>query len=468
MLPADDNDNDAEEPSVTAPLLGSSGRANSGSRDGLIQPAPLKSGELASPKRSASPEPAAASSGASNVASGSESGGQFASTSTVTGRKGRMSAASGISLSAPKYLRTGSKAASTFQKLPSSKTLLEIKKKDKKGDTNNWEKFVAVICWPFLLFASPVQPNKHQRLFWFGRKGHAFLIHTLKLLMFGSVIIVANVCVKMQGDLMSRSVWLFVAALMPPILTLMTVPLSIQTLNFVTAIELMKHEKLVIEVIKHQRYEKQKKVIHILTSLQFFLDKAEQLSIDTKAEDGSEDPHKKVEPVKTMFARLVKSRSTRHLVDDLRELFDSFDSDGSGNIDREELGLLLQQMGQQKEPEEVDRLFNLMDADGSGDVDFEEFACVILQNKSAKKNLDPTSMAERMWKLFDMDGDGSISPDEMIEAFQRLGKNWDVNEIRSFLHDIDADKSGTIEKQEFVDFVVESMGGHRGGHGGHH
>jgi len=54
------------------------------------------------------------------------------------------------------------------------------------------------------------------------------------------------------------------------------------------------------------------------------------------------------------------------MVDDLRELFSSFDQDNSGAIEREELGQLLQCMGQSKSEDEVDRLFNLMDADGSG------------------------------------------------------------------------------------------------------
>ena len=42
--------------------------------------------------------------------------------------------------------------------------------------------------------------------------------------------------------------------------------------------------------------------------------------------------------------------------------------------------------------------------------------------------------------LIDTDGDGSISPDEMIETFQRIGQNWDMTEIHQFLHNIDEDK----------------------------
>ncbi|KAJ1467873.1 hypothetical protein T484DRAFT_1857310 [Baffinella frigidus] len=63
--------------------------------------------------------------------------------------------------------------------------------------------------------------------------------------------------------------------------------------------------------------------------------------------------------------------------------------------------------------DEVDRLFNMMDADGSGDVDFEEFATVIMSHNTSKKHVDPEDLANRMWSLFDQNGDGSIAPDEM-------------------------------------------------------
>mmetsp|Transcript_24965 Transcript_24965/g.82262 ORF Transcript_24965/g.82262 Transcript_24965/m.82262 type:complete len:209 (+) Transcript_24965:1525-2151(+) len=201
-------------------------------------------------------------------------------------------------------------------------------------------------------------------------------------------------------------------------------PLTIQTLNLVTNIEHMKSEKILVEVIKHQKFQKQRKVMQMLSSLQFFIDKAEAFATESATSGAAEGSAAhtlfKANEVKSSFEKLINNRKTRHMVDDLRELFSSFDQDNSGAIEREELGQLLQCMGQSKSEDEVDRLFNLMDADGSGDVDFEEFCIVILHNRETKKSLDPRSIAERMWKLFDKDGDGSICPDEMLEAFTTL------------------------------------------------
>ena len=42
----------------------------------------------------------------------------------------------------------------------------------------------------------------------------------------------------------------------------------------------------------------------------------------------------------------------------------------------------------------------------------------------------------------------------MLEAFKKMGSNWDVDAIRDFLIAIDSDGSGTIEKEEFITFVA--------------
>ena len=88
----------------------------------------------------------------------------------------------------------------------------------------------------------------------------------------------------------------------------------------------------------------------------------------------------------------------------------------------------------------------------------------MVQNKKGRQNIDPHNMAEKMYKYFDADGDGTVSPDEIISAFQNIGKNWNTDDIRSFLETIDADGNGTIEKDEFIAFITKSLSQADGGH----
>lgn len=58
----------------------------------------------------------------------------------------------------------------------------------------------------------------------------------------------------------------------------------------------------------------------------------------------------------------------------------------------------------------------------SNTVEFEEFAVVIMANRKSKRDMDPIALADRMWKVFDKDGDGSIEVTELSETLKSLGQ----------------------------------------------
>jgi Ca2+-binding EF-hand superfamily protein len=68
------------------------------------------------------------------------------------------------------------------------------------------------------------------------------------------------------------------------------------------------------------------------------------------------------------------------------------DADGSGTLDREEVGQVLVQMGFENTGEKVlNRVMKELDQDGSGDVDFDEFSEWFLnQDESLRNNVPPT------------------------------------------------------------------------------
>uniref|UniRef100_A0A6U5Z8U4 MLO-like protein n=1 Tax=Guillardia theta TaxID=55529 RepID=A0A6U5Z8U4_GUITH len=134
---------------------------------------------------------------------------------------------------------------------------------------------------PISAMFSSQRLNRHQQLFWFGSHGPSVMVHACKLLLFGSVINLAVVFVELQAALPAeRKLLVLGLALVSPVLTLLTMPLTIQTLNLVTNIEHMKSEKILVEVIKHQKFQKQRKVMQMLSSLQFFIDKAEAFATE--------------------------------------------------------------------------------------------------------------------------------------------------------------------------------------------
>jgi calmodulin len=62
----------------------------------------------------------------------------------------------------------------------------------------------------------------------------------------------------------------------------------------------------------------------------------------------------------------------------LRDVFDVFDADGSGGIDRNEMRLLMKKLAQTLTEEEISAIMEEVDADGDGEISFEEFKALML------------------------------------------------------------------------------------------
>lgn len=80
----------------------------------------------------------------------------------------------------------------------------------------------------------------------------------------------------------------------------------------------------------------------------------------------------------------IRAQGTRPLsnaqIERLHEVFNHFDTDGSGSIDKEELGRVFEAMGQKLQQEDLDALMRSADDDGSGEMDFEEFLMLMCSN----------------------------------------------------------------------------------------
>ena len=124
---------------------------------------------------------------------------------------------------------------------------------------------------------------------------------------------------------------------------------------------------------------------------------------------------------------------------DAASLFDAIDADGSGTIDKEELGLYLVSAG--IEQAEVDVLFKFLDADGSGDIDREEwwsgFSAFLAVGRDAKQLFD----------LIDEDGSGTIDSDELTRHLTAAGHG--LEEIEAIFEFLDEDGDGSVDIDEW-------------------
>ncbi len=61
---------------------------------------------------------------------------------------------------------------------------------------------------------------------------------------------------------------------------------------------------------------------------------------------------------------------------------------------------------------------------------------------------------KQAFALFDKDGSGSVDKDELMAALSKLGISNKNSALNKIMDDLDADKSGTVEVEEFVGMMT--------------
>merc|ERR1711998_352099 len=132
---------------------------------------------------------------------------------------------------------------------------------------------------------------------------------------------------------------------------------------------------------------------------------------------------------------------------EVKEAFDLFDTDGSGAIDAKELKIAMQALGFNPTTEEVAKMVKDIDCDGNSTVEFEEFIEMMEGKMSGK---DPVEEMKKAFKLYDKDGKGKITIDDMKRVGKELGEALSEDELQAILDESDRDGSGTLTEEEFI------------------
>ena len=92
----------------------------------------------------------------------------------------------------------------------------------------------------------------------------------------------------------------------------------------------------------------------------------------------------------------IQSDFTPEELREHKELFDSFDTDGSGEIDAEELQQLCATLGNKMTLSEAKEMIEDIDIDGNGLIDFNEFLSMMLDIRGSDKVVQKAKDKKRM------------------------------------------------------------------------
>lgn len=136
-------------------------------------------------------------------------------------------------------------------------------------------------------------------------------------------------------------------------------------------------------------------------------------------------------------------------ISQLAENFKLIDKNGDGKLSKEELiEEFLKTMSQEEALAELNRILEVADLDQNGFIDYSEFlmATVKKETVSNKKNL------ETAFRLFDLDGNGTISAKELKNI---LGEDCSDIVWEEVISKVDQNGDGSIDLKEFKDMMMD-------------
>jgi calcium-dependent protein kinase len=132
-------------------------------------------------------------------------------------------------------------------------------------------------------------------------------------------------------------------------------------------------------------------------------------------------------------------------IDHLKKVFETIDKNGDGNITLKELKDGLNGV---KNKEELLAIMEGADTDSSGSINYTEFIAATMEQKMYLKEEN----LRNAFKMFDKDGSGKISIEEMKNALgaELNDQTEDEDQWNQMIQEVDTDGDGEIDFEEFI------------------
>ncbi|KAJ3192418.1 Centrin-4 [Irineochytrium annulatum] len=132
---------------------------------------------------------------------------------------------------------------------------------------------------------------------------------------------------------------------------------------------------------------------------------------------------------------------------EIREVFNLFDTDGSGTIDLAELRIVMRALGFSPSKEDLIGMAAEFQVDDDPSLSFEEFLFLMARKLSEK---DAHTEMMKSFTLFDIEGRGKIGPKELRRVAKEIGEYITDDEIDMIIEETDKDGDGEIGEADWV------------------
>ncbi|KAJ4850443.1 Calcium-dependent protein kinase 33 [Turnera subulata] len=149
--------------------------------------------------------------------------------------------------------------------------------------------------------------------------------------------------------------------------------------------------------------------------------------------------------LKKLALKVMAENLSEEEIKGLKQMFNNMDTDRSGTITYEELRDGLARLGSKLTEAEIRQLMDAADVDRNGTIDYLEFITATMH----RHRLDKEENLYKAFQFFDKDNSGFITREELRQAMAQYGLG-DEDTINEIIDDVDTDKDGRINYEEFT------------------
>ena len=141
---------------------------------------------------------------------------------------------------------------------------------------------------------------------------------------------------------------------------------------------------------------------------------------------------------------------------EIKEAFDLFDTDKSGEIDTDELKQALSNLGIDAKNQTLQNMINDIDKNQSGTIDFDEFIDMMTAKMSDK---DTREDLKKVFDLFIGDDEKAdkIELKHLKRVAKELNENMSEDELNEMITRADTDRDGKVSFDEFYNIMTKKI-----------
>ncbi|XP_078094596.1 uncharacterized protein LOC144509688 [Mustelus asterias] len=160
------------------------------------------------------------------------------------------------------------------------------------------------------------------------------------------------------------------------------------------------------------------------------------------------------EMVRGKLSDKIHQELTAQDIRDLRLVFDATDTNNTGYLSANEVYTALRTLGFGVSHQELKKSLRNLEELKEEKVSFSDFLQIVVERQGDSR--DTYEEIKQGFSLFDCDGDGKVTFDNLKAACKSADVHFSHQDLREMIKEVDTNGDGTVDMEEFINLMLQT------------